>query len=82
MGNKTILQDTRISWKAKGLYYYLSTVNENEKLTIEKLARVSKDGRDSVRSVLNELEEAGYLYLVETRNEKGQFESFNYELKK
>ena len=82
MGNKTILQDTRISWKAKGLYYYLSTVNENEKLTIEKLARVSKDGRDNVRSALNELEEAGYLYLVETRNEKGQFKTFNYELKK
>lgn len=82
MENNTILQDTRISWKAKGLYCYLSTVNENEKLTIEKLARVSKDGRDSVRSSLNELEEAEYLYLVETRNEKGQFESFNYELKK
>ena len=80
MKNNTILQDKNISWKAKGLYCYLSTVNE--KLTIEKLAKVSKDGRDSVRSVLNELEEAGYLYLVETRNEKGQFESFNYELKK
>ena len=39
MGNKTILQDTRISWKSKGLYCYLSTINESEKLTIEKRKR-------------------------------------------
>ena len=82
MGNKTILQDTRISWKSKGLYCYSSTINESEKLTIEKLAKVSKDGRDSIRNGLKELENAGYLSLMESRNEKGQFESFNYELKK
>ena len=82
MENNTILQDTRISWKSKGLYCYLSTINESEKLTIEKLAKVSKDGRDSIRNGLKELENAGYLSLMESRNEKGQFESFNYELKK
>ena len=82
MENNTILQDMRISWKSKGLYCYLSTVNESEKLTIEKLAKVSKDGRDSIRNGLKELENAGYLSLMESRNEKGQFDCFYYRLKK
>ena len=32
--NKDLFKDTRISWKAKGLYCYLSTIKKSEKITL------------------------------------------------
>lgn len=80
--NKELLKDNRLSWKAKGLYCYLSTVKKSEKITIAKLVKVSKDGSDSVRSALKELVKAGYLSTGSVRNEKGQFDYYYYRLDK
>ena len=80
--NKDLLKDTRISWKSKGLYCYLSTIKKSEKITIQKLVKVSKDGSDSVRSALVELVKADYLAIENARNEKGQFDYCYYRLDK
>ena len=80
--NKDLLKNTRISWKAKGLYCYLSTIKKSEKITIQKLVKVSKDGSDSVRSALVELVKADYLAIGNARNEKGQFDYCYYRLDK
>ena len=80
--NKDLLKDTRISWKAKGLYCYLSTVKKSEKITVQKLVKISKDGSDSVRSALVELVKAEYLAIGNARNEKGQFDYCYYRLDK
>ena len=80
--NKDLLKDARISWKAKGLYCYLSTVKKSEKITIAKLVKVSKDGSDSVRSALKELVKAGYLSTGRKKKKKGQFDYYYYRLDK
>ena len=78
--NNAILKNDNLSWKAKGLFCYLSSLAESEKITIEKLVKVSTDGRDSVRSALKELVNNGYLSYGEVRNGKGQFDYMYYKL--
>ena len=56
-----VLNDDRLSLKAKGLYAYLYSKPEGWQFESSRIAMDSKDSRDSVRSALNELEENGYL---------------------
>jgi hypothetical protein len=52
---KTILEDSRLSWKAKGLYTYLISQPDGWEVAISDLVNQSADGRDSVYTGLNEL---------------------------
>lgn len=61
-----VLNDAKLSWQAKGLYMYLKQhINSNNYREIE-LINKSKNGRESLRTALKELEVAGYL--VRKRN--------------
>lgn len=59
--NKTPLEDSGLTWKAKGLLSYLLSKPDNWKPIREELAKASIDGIRAVRSALKELEEAGYM---------------------
>lgn len=73
MLNKTALNDENLSFKAKGLFAYLMSKPNNWCSNVEHLAKVSKDGRDSVRSALKELREYGYILKGQERNSDGTF---------
>jgi hypothetical protein len=64
--------------KAKGLYAYLMSLPEDWVLHQTELKRHFKDGRDSIRTAVNELIQNGYVTKVDTRNELGQIVDCTY----
>lgn len=74
----TYFRDKKISWKAKGiLSCFLSDINKN--LNPKDIEAMSKEGRDSVYSAINELLDNGYIERVEVR-EKGRFTAVEYKI--
>ncbi|MFI8696727.1 helix-turn-helix domain-containing protein [Dietzia maris] len=67
----TWLKDARLSAKAKGLICFMQSVSDNWQFTVEGLSTQFSDGRDSVRSGLLELKEAGYLTWEQVKAEEG-----------
>ncbi|MTV47741.1 hypothetical protein GJ688_01930 [Heliobacillus mobilis] len=72
MIDKGVLNDKRLSWRAKGLLAYLLSKPDDWRVNINDLVNQSKDGRDAVYATLQELEEAGYIVSRKVR-EKGRF---------
>ena len=78
--NNDILNDTELSFKAKGLFSYLWSLPDDWVYYETEVAKHSTDGRGSVRSGLKELEEKGYLKRGRERNEKGQLVNADWKL--
>lgn len=74
-----IINDEKISLKAKGLYLYLISKPDNWAFSADRIAKESKDGEDSVKSALKELEKHGYLVRTQN-NKKGYFGSMIYTI--
>jgi hypothetical protein len=64
---KDILNDSSISWKAKGVLAYLIGKPKGWKTRVSDLVRHGPDGESSIRSALMELRKAGYADLVQLR---------------
>ena len=79
MGNYH-LREKDMSLKAKGLMSIMLSLPKDWDYSINGLANLSKDGKDSVMSTLNELENFGYLIRTKHINEKGQFDGYNYDI--
>lgn len=58
--SNALLNDSRMSWKAKGILAYLLSKPNNWKVQVGDLINRSPDGEHAVRSALNELIELGY----------------------
>lgn len=56
-----MLRDSNISFKAKGLFAYMSSMSEGWNFTIRSIATQQKDGKASIESALNELKKFGYV---------------------
>lgn len=80
MIDKTGLQDTRLSWKAKGLLCYLLSLPDDWQIYQAELTSHSKDGLDSTRAGIQELMKYGYIERVRDRNEKGQLTEYIYQV--
>lgn len=74
------LQDRGLSLKARGLLVTMAGLPPNWRFSVTGLAAICKDGRDSVRSALRELEERGYLRRRSQRDTDGQLQSARYEI--
>lgn len=70
--NNTICTDSRLSWKAKGIWLYAFSRPDDWTFYLCDLVKQSTDGKDSVSAGLKELEKAGYLQRMRLRDEKGQ----------
>lgn len=81
--DKTFLEDTRLSFKAKGILAYLLSKPDNWKVIVGNLVNYAADGKASVYAGLKELKECGYYQKVPVRDEKGRriirWESTIYE---
>ena len=71
--NNTILNDSRLSWKARGLAAYLLTKPDNWNISREHLETQAPDGSASVRSALKELRDLGYITSEPGRTADGRF---------
>lgn len=72
------LRNTALSLKAKGLLSLMLSLPEDWDYTTKGLARICKDGVDSICSTVKELEEHGYIERRRIRNEKGQMTTVEY----
>ncbi|MGW0719823.1 hypothetical protein ACWD3K_34480 [Streptomyces sp. NPDC002778] len=66
-----LFRDSRLSFKAKGIFGYVSTHTGGWQVTIADLVRLSPDGREAVRTGLRELEAHGYLIRERLRRPDG-----------
>lgn len=77
--DKTCLNDKTLSWSAKGLHAYLMSLPDNWQVRVDDLQKRSRNGRDAVRAILKELEQAGYIKKTSCRiHENGQFNGIEY----
>ncbi len=74
------LRNTALSLKAKGLLSLMLSLPENWDYTTKGLARICKDGVDSICSTVKELEDNGYIIRERIRNDKGQLTAVEYTI--
>jgi hypothetical protein len=81
MLNKKALEDPNLSWAAKGLWAYLMSRPDDWNVSVAHLCKIYNakgGGRDSIYSLLSELEKYGYCHKKQLKSEKGQFTKFEY----
>ncbi|HCU5991637.1 TPA: replication protein [Legionella pneumophila] len=77
--DKTCLNDESLSWGAKGLHAYLISLPDNWKVRVSDLKGRARNGRDAVRGLLSELEQAGYIQKTICRDDaSGRFGGVEY----
>ena len=69
-----------MSLKAKGLLSLMLSLPENWDYTTKGLARICKDGVDSICAGVRELEEQGYVVRERVRNPNGQLGAIEYTI--
>ncbi|MFE8919334.1 conserved phage C-terminal domain-containing protein [Staphylococcus pasteuri] len=80
IASKDYVEDETLSWKAKGLMSYLFSKPDDWKIYQSQLEKISTDGRISVRSIINELIEKGYMTRIPSRKDNGDFNGYEYTL--
>lgn len=74
------LRNTELSLKAKGLLSLMLSLPDNWDYTTKGLARICKDGVDSICAAVRELEEHGYVIRERVRGANGQLGSIEYTI--
>lgn len=74
------LQDKGLSLKAKGLLSYMLSLPDDWDYSLKGLTTGCRDGIDSVRSAVHELEDGGYLCRSKVRDARGRIIDYNYEV--
>jgi hypothetical protein len=74
-----ILNDSNLSWKAKGIWGYIQSKPDDWDFSSERMSNDSLDGKDGTSSGLKELVVAGYLKRIKSKKDNGQWE-WEYEL--
>ncbi len=78
--NKEFIHNNNLSWKAKGILLSLLSRPDDWQVYETELNKHSSDGRDSLRTGIKELEQAGYIHRTRKRNEKGQLKEYEYQV--
>lgn len=73
-------RDRRISSKARGLLTYLHSHQDGYELSLAQIVRDCTDGKDAVKTGLEELEANGYLLRTRARGERGRWGETDYTL--
>lgn len=73
-------KDKNLSLKAKGLLSMMLSLPDGWGYSVEGLAKLSSDGRDSVMATLRELERFNYLKRSRVRNESGKLGEAIYDI--
>ena len=76
------IHDERLSFKAKGIFWYLEReklLDKNALYRAVNLRKISRDGKDSIKSAIDELIEYGYL-TIHTVHSNGRYIASPYTL--
>ena len=78
--SRQIAQDERLTWKARGIFLYLASMNDGWNFYVDEIAEHSPQGKRALQGGLKELEEYGYLKRIRTHKESGDLSTFDWEL--
>ena len=78
--DNVVLNDTSLSWKAKGLFVYLWSQADEWDFYESEVVKHSTDKLGSLKSGLKELEHQGYLKRQILRDDKGKFKGNEWVL--
>ncbi|WP_369253797.1 hypothetical protein [Streptomyces sp. R35] len=73
-----LFRDSRLSFKAKGIFGYVSTHRDGWQVTVAELVRRGREGVDAVTTGLKQLERHGFLYRTRERNPDGTLGQARY----
>jgi hypothetical protein len=74
-----IVSDSNLSLKAKGLFAFIQSKPDEWKFSAERIAGQCKEGVDSIKAGLKELENTGFLKRVKYQDSVGKW-AYNYIL--
>ena len=74
-------KNKELSLKAKGLLSLMLSLPDDWNYSMKGLATLSKDGIDSVRTAMKELENQGYVTIDRDRNEAGCYQGTVYTVR-
>ncbi len=74
------LRNNELTIKAKGLLSQMLSLLENWDYTLAGLSHINKKSIDAIRTVVLELEKAGYIKRAQGRDEKGKMTSITYTI--
>ena len=77
--SNAIGRDKNLSFKAKGILYYMLSCRDDWDFSIQGICAMSSDGYESVRTGLIELEKNGYLKRTDVR-ENGKIVDVQYDI--
>ena len=77
--DRPVVQDERLSWKARGLLAYMLSKPDNFKFHLDELVTHAPEGLDSVKSGVRELEKCGYVKRYSIK-EKGKIVAWEMEV--
>ena len=78
--SNSVFKDTRLSLKATGILCLMLSLPDDWDYSVEGLAKLVKDGKDSVKSALKELEKSGYLVRKRHRLPNGCLDTAEYNI--
>ncbi len=68
-----LIEDSRLSFKARGLLVYLLSRPDDWQTDAHRISRIGPDGRSAILAGLKELEVAGYLKRTRAQDERGRW---------
>lgn len=72
------IEDSRLSWAARGLLGYLLSRPDDWKVLVNDLRKRGDLGRDGIYKLLRELREAGYVHFIRSRDKQGRIRGGTY----
>ncbi|MFD4977582.1 hypothetical protein [Streptomyces sp. NPDC058424] len=66
-----LFRDSRLSYKAKGIFGCVSTHRDGWQVTVAELVRRGREGVDAVTTGLKQLDRHGFFYRTRERNPNG-----------
>ncbi len=74
------VEDTRLSWAARGLLAYLLSRPDDWRVLINDLRKRGDLGRDGIYKLLRELRDTGYVRFQRSRDEQGRIRGGTYRV--
>jgi len=75
-----VAKDQRLSLTERGMLLTLLSLPPDWDFTVEGMTKILPDGRDRIRTAMNNLKKYGYVKQIQRRRENGAFESGSIEV--